>query len=404
MRAVIHIGAPKTGTTSLQRSCVMNEAVLLANGVLFAKAGRVFESRTEQRHVGLRFAVKVPASPPDGMMERLGLTTADARSRYAEMFADQLDTEIGEAEPETVLLSDEALFLLGDRSTVEQLSQFLRERFSNILVVCFLRHPVDYVRGLCSQRIKSGDLTRIDLENDPYFANGLYQQRLDYWSAAFGRDEFKVRVADEDIISQFQAVTGITGLNDAEPQDLNKSLNAFGAECFLQLNQRYSKDTRPPIIRRAFEQSMTGKPFSLTATDEKWVWDRFKSEKEGIVRHHLDRDEDVRVVQETWVSSPVQTETSLIDQDIVRETADIISFLSDQIEETKKHHLKTAGRMRKTNLQLRTRVRKQQKKMEVLNAQVDSLSGEIETRIKEIQELQEEIERLSRPLIKRLWS
>ena len=329
MRAVLHIGAPKSGTSAIQRWLATAGADLAAAGVLYPDAGRVLPLRTEERHVGFRFAFADPDRPPDGLMPRHKLTGPAALRDHARRFVEAFDAEVRRAAPEVVAISDEALFIFADDGTIARARTFLRDRFDRVDVVVTLRHPVDYVRGVYSQRIKTGGLTGIDFARDHVFRHGIYLHRLARWKAAFG-DDLAVHVLTGDARALMLRHLPPLPLPEVEGPPVNPSLTAFGAAVMLELNRRYQGRDRPRGIKTAFEGTMTGAPFRLRPGTVAAVWRKFDAEREALLDGYIAAGPDADAVRTLWRPAPATEPVPLPDPEEVRQVCDLLVHVTDE--------------------------------------------------------------------------
>ena len=127
-RAVlIHVGLPKTGTTSFQLRCVAIEEQLLEHGILYPTAGRHFD-----QHRLLCWELE---QRPDRPVARNSLAS--------------LVRELDELQPPRVLLSSEMLCTLGHRpDRLALLRDRLRDAGYRPTVLLVLRDRTDYLNAL----------------------------------------------------------------------------------------------------------------------------------------------------------------------------------------------------------------------------------------------------------------
>ncbi|MCI2399679.1 hypothetical protein [Aliiroseovarius subalbicans] len=132
---VLHIGQPKTGTTSLQRTFLLKRREMAARGVLYP-----FLHKSLDRHTALLPAlvgepfVTGDVAFPDSWPGR------DVMEQSELMWADAL-TQIRDTMPALVVMSGEGFFSLGNADRVAQLSARLRDAFDKVSVVAYLRSP-----------------------------------------------------------------------------------------------------------------------------------------------------------------------------------------------------------------------------------------------------------------------
>jgi hypothetical protein len=183
----IHIGLPKTATTTIQRFLTIHRDVLLQRGVLYPRSIARRDRESEQ-HRALSVAVESESVP---WLARL-------REEFAgtDIVASLLE-EVDRTKPETVILSSEALAFM---SRPDALRRALPECQARILV--YLRRQDRFLASFYNQLIKSRLYTATfeeflrpdatDAIDQGQFQRTLamchYDRLLEIWSAAFGRD------------------------------------------------------------------------------------------------------------------------------------------------------------------------------------------------------------------------
>ncbi len=293
MRCVLHIGADKTGTFSIQRTLAANPQELAANRLHYLAAGRTIAGTTYSRQIGFRFAMSPLERPARDMQNKLGLTATDARRRYRDAFESSFDSELSAlAADVTVLLSDEALFQFADRQTAANAAAFLDRRFSEVSIVCYLRRPDSLLASRYSQHVKTGGTLTlaefVQRRGDKLF----YFPRLKAWSDAFRRSRLTIRAFDRhkllngDVIDDFCALVG----QDAAALKVintNRSLTPLGLSLLRRINRIPKPQPASAVIRRAFEASFTGKGITLPPPLRDFVLDAWRQDHARIVNHFM---------------------------------------------------------------------------------------------------------------------
>ena len=160
MRLILHIGAPKSGTSHLQNSLKESAADLRQSGFLYPETGRVFNDRLMGRHIGVRLAHEPPEQRLKGLIKKIGYSSPERRLDYARAFWPNLRTELEHAKGvHTVIMSDESLFTYSSEDMIKNLSRAARKQFERVDIVAFLRSPVSYLSSRYSQNVKMGGAT-----------------------------------------------------------------------------------------------------------------------------------------------------------------------------------------------------------------------------------------------------
>lgn len=137
----IHIGAPKTGTTAIQHHLLTNRDVLAQKyGVLYPRGGLL----------GAGHHIIGAAVFPERSYRLQGVPREEALRRSI----DDIQTEIEEKEPNTVILSTE--YLWGELSSSDILKLLNPFRNFRIRIVAYLRRQDLLAQSLYVQAVKGG--------------------------------------------------------------------------------------------------------------------------------------------------------------------------------------------------------------------------------------------------------
>jgi len=153
MKVLIHFGAPKTGSTSLQESLASARYALEKNGVLFPDLSKVTGDPISARaHHLISPLFKDSDVWNQGELHRLGgheklLSAAEAA--WAEV-----KRQIAEKEPKLLILSSEKFFGDIDSDAVKRFNMMLAEISPFIISVIYVRAPADHYLSACQQNIK----------------------------------------------------------------------------------------------------------------------------------------------------------------------------------------------------------------------------------------------------------
>lgn len=297
MRCVLHIGADKTGTSSIQRTLAANPEALAANRYHYLASGRTIAGTTYSRQIGFRFAMSPIERSARGMQNMLGLTSTDVRRRYRDAFERSFDSELSSLSPDaTVLISDEALFLFADRQTAQNAAAFLDRRFSEVSLVCYLRRPDILLASRYSHHVKTGGTLTLAEFVQRRGGKNLYFPSLKVWSDAFGRSRLTIRpfardkLLNGDVIDDFCAVIGLdaTGLRII---NTNLSLTPLGLSLLRRINRIAKPRAASAVIRRAFEALFTGKGITLPPPLRDVVRDAWREDHTRLAKHFMSGSE-----------------------------------------------------------------------------------------------------------------
>lgn len=288
MKAVIHIGTEKTGTTTLQNALKSADATLRAHGIAYLSTPGRDDSRA--------LAAACLAKPGrDEYLRKEGVDTAEKLAAFRdEVFAD-VRTRIAE-QPDnchTVVISSEHFHSrLRTRESLQHLQTCLALAVDRIRVVCYLRRQVDVATSLYSTLLKTGGTATLEqavrqvCHPENHYYN--YQAMLDLWAGAFGPDALDVRrfgpehLEGGSIVSDFLHQLSIPATAIPQPESKrNRSINRTGQVLIRTLNQSFTGIESPLALsarnatRKALARIFAGPGDRLPPKTEAEVQRRF---------------------------------------------------------------------------------------------------------------------------------
>lgn len=236
MKALLHIGSGKTGTTSIQEYMSVNRQRLREQGIhypvtLGAKNHRRLPAIVQKDDRAARY------------FREQGLRDAASRAAAREAWWQEFRAEIASAgDCDRCLISAEHLWDLGAQE-VAALRSRLATLFDEVRILAYLRDPVDYAMSMYDTALKIGST---NLAPASPVAGGPtdYAHVLKSWQGAFGRDRMTVRLFDRaelvggDILQDFVHAAGIDAAGFAEVKVKNPSLGVLGQQILLRVNRR----------------------------------------------------------------------------------------------------------------------------------------------------------------------
>ena len=277
MKAIIHIGMAKTGSTSIQSWMVSNRAVLEAVGVK-ALAVRLIEGKP---YTATKSALSHVAMHEMGANEKIAWPWESERcdSNYVDLSEafDKLSRESG-----LFVYSNENLYSFTELHMIA-LDKFFARFFDEVTYVVYIRDSVDLIASAYSQKIlyfnkKFGSISFSELveicmrESSPFGVRSDYSNLL-VWGNVFGK-RLSVRLLDSnwlfkgDLIRDFASLVGFEA--HQIPKIMNESLAAeyieYCREILIHLGQGFHTNFRRPVMNALVEAS-SGKP-KLSVSDE----------------------------------------------------------------------------------------------------------------------------------------
>jgi len=259
MRAVIHIGAEKTGSTALQRCFEVNRAAMVRAGIHFP------ESVGGKQHWSLAL-YGLDSDRRTEMTDRMDQFNDD-REGWRRGIEEALAGELADVQPDVLLISTELFSsYLIDAAEVQRVKDLLDRWCDDYRIVCYLRrqdrarasHYSTFVRtGGTSLRVL-GD----EEANDHRFE---YESILDHWASVFGdeavvpRNYDAVRREGRDLLDDFvdAGALPLDSTSLERPRRQNESLSSKALEVLRGFNAR-AADWDPDLETQHVRRVLTG--------------------------------------------------------------------------------------------------------------------------------------------------
>lgn len=266
---ILHIGYPKTGSTSLQHFMADNRGALLAQGVLYPKS---LDWKSNGNHESLTAYVVGMRQNNSDLQKRFGLADeASVMAFRAHLEADLAAELAAHQNIERVIFSSEHLSeRLHHQEDLERLRVLLQTRFSAVRIRVYLRRQDSLLVSYQSQILRAGyDVSSVQRqwENPASYAPPIYDyfKTLNLWADVFGRDSIEVSVFEDcagDIVTDFCTRVGLKlDHSMARPQKRNASLSALGQAMLAQTNRFGLKhEHHRRIIVRLLDSHFAGQP------------------------------------------------------------------------------------------------------------------------------------------------
>lgn len=281
MKAIVHIGDPKTGTTSIQNFLYRNAARLAQRGIRYHRNVPRHASQFEYPMAALARSGTLPARASTRL--RFNARTVDeARANYLH-YADALKQWPQRyKEPSAVFSSEHFAAWLQTPEQVAQADRMLRDAFSEVRYILYIRRQDDLVVSRYSELLRQGNDETLDQFLGHAVKSLSHLKKVTRWEQTVGRDRLDVRLLEPDalvngdLISDFCEACGIdeTGLN--RPPRANESLSAPGAEALRSLNTQIPEmlpeggrnPLRKHLVRSVFTLSADAPKLRLTAEQQ----------------------------------------------------------------------------------------------------------------------------------------
>ena len=266
MNIVLHIGSPKTGSSSIQKFFSSNQETLARAGVIYPQIETFMSEEKVTRQVGFRFAMCVGAGHPEGLAQRFSINSNQDLEGFSKNYLEEFLALIrNNKKKNMMIISDEALFLYSNEKMVSNAHDFIRRHFDDVKIIGYLRNHRDYFRSFYSQRIKMGGTESFQEYVHANVRDDNFSSKLSHWRNNFGSGAVQLipfrseTLKGQDVVTDFLERIGLSEIS-SPPIKLNQSLNEFGCEVLKFINIRYKKDgaTTPRLLRKLIQDNFFG--------------------------------------------------------------------------------------------------------------------------------------------------
>lgn len=322
MKAILHIGFPKTGTTTIQEYLTDNRSALLEQGYYVPDIdylGVFTDLGLENAgHVSLFLAACEPENN-DGLVFNFVAAMLDLRPEQLTRKAiqvpwnrklDRIDAHKDEAH--TVILSTEFLSLCVEEE-IAAVREVLMRSFREVRIVVYLRRQMESLISWYAEVHKAGGyfptfdtLLAIQPEiGENHFFN--YEKVLGLWGKYFGDDNIVPRIfyrkemAGNDLLNDFAAVAGFDGTMLKRSESANFSLPSEVIEFCRLVNKSHPLFTRDRkvdvdrarMIPALIERYATGpgnRGFHPARAQVREIIDLYRESNSHVARKYFGRD------------------------------------------------------------------------------------------------------------------
>jgi hypothetical protein len=235
-RLILHIGHPKTGTTTLQKTLQASRPALLDAGILYPDAGH--------NHNVLLPYLTSEAS----IMQQLESSPSEVVKKSSDKWDGVLE-EVSTFNPNTIILSSESFFRDLGVDALSNLSSRLKSLASEVVIAAYLREPASLALSRVQQNIKL----------KPNFTlppKDYYRARLAPYKTS-GLGSMNVRVFDRKALKEGDIVEDFLGqhLPDLDPKKLSRHKDAntsSSAEAMALIQEVQRKERSFPWRKVSF--------------------------------------------------------------------------------------------------------------------------------------------------------
>lgn len=272
LKAIIHIGMPKCGSTTIQEFLWVNRDELEEQSFRYDRLVPAFSSQCEIAIAGLvGCGNEIPNN--NAMRKVLGLHTMADHKAYVQRYRAYLEEERPKWKESFFLGSAEHILPWIQRAgQAASLDAFLRQYFGDVSYLCYIRRQEALLTSSYSERLKRGE--RISFGK--HFAQRSVHNMnriAKIWETAVGRRRITFRILEQDslykgdLVQDYCALCGIDFDKVEIPPRQNESLSKSAANLLYVANQflpAFKKNGKVPFARRLIRDRLQtlsqGKP------------------------------------------------------------------------------------------------------------------------------------------------
>ena len=241
MKAIIHIGTPKSGSSSIQAFLGMNRNALQRRGVVYAPFNSAFGSQFEFAVTALEGCNQIV--PPELERRRLRFGTRADQTAYVAAYRDYLDDMLQRCTGTHFIGSSEHIHAwLRKPQQIATLDEFLCARFSSVEYLVYLRAQPQLVTSTYSEAIRRGATHDFATHLERHAVINHWAQ-LKPWVHTVTRARLRVRLVCSDVLENgdllhdFCKYAEIASAGLRQPPRVNAALSLPELALRRRLNQ-----------------------------------------------------------------------------------------------------------------------------------------------------------------------
>lgn len=244
MRAILHLGTEKTGTSTIQRFLKKNRKALIEQGFYFMKS----TGEADDRKLSVYCLLEEQF---DDFHRNNLIDTKEKKQEFEKKLEIDVEREIRAlpSNVHTIIFSSEHFHSrVRNEQQRDKLKNFLFRHFDDVGLLSYVRPQIDVAISHYSTYLKTqgyGSLTEylVQCKPDNYYYD--YWNYLSGWEESFPSSNFSVRVFDKkelvdgDVVADFCQAVGLdySDLEDIDP--VNESVTPTGQELLKVINKNY---------------------------------------------------------------------------------------------------------------------------------------------------------------------
>ena len=293
-KIILHVGAEKTGTTTIQNFMALNRAAFLKN--------KIFYPSTPGNSNHTKLAIYT-LNKNKGLGERLKIHNENMYAEFRSKFESDLRNEIHESNSDIVFLSAEWLHpRVSHENEFSRLRKLLYSLADDVRILLYIRRQDQAYVSYYSTSLRAGNINRFSF---PKLNPKLLPYYLDYfsiirnWVEAFGESSLKVRLFDKNkflhgsLIRDFMCASEMAWSDEyiESTSITNQALSLFGQDLIRQFNIIKSNSKISPklcrIVINKIDAVYAGRGLPASKDDAILFYQNFLESNEVLRSHYF---------------------------------------------------------------------------------------------------------------------
>ncbi|MEO1611408.1 MAG: hypothetical protein AAFU55_03490 [Pseudomonadota bacterium] len=340
MKAIVHIGMPKTGSTSIQAWLNANVDFLSARGAAFDPLRMAEMPKRMTGHQGLAICFRnAIGRPPENPSLKLPLKihSAEDMTAFAARYEAFMRTSLARLGGDTFVISCEYLGgAVRSADDAAALDRWLSGFFAERRYVVYFRRQEDWIASSYSERIKRGATETLDEVIEKHGVQNWFKRAKNF-TDALGDGAIDIRLmegdflANGDLIEDFASVIGASAEGSMLPERRNEALSAPAAEILRSVNAAVShtvadgrriNPAKQQVRRVLLAQKVAAPRIALSGAQIDLVRERNRSSNERL-RARFFPDREALFPRRQSAENP-----RLAPEDVARAAADLALKMS----------------------------------------------------------------------------
>ena len=329
MRAILHIGTEKTGTTSFQNFCFENRAALLQQKILYP----VDLGPKNHRQIA---TYALDAESRDESFEQLGLLGQDDLDTFCQKVRDKLSRQIEEnSTAEVCIISTEHLHSrLKTTAQIQRVKDLLDIYFDEIEVHLHLRPQIDVVVSLASTQTRVGGSVRRPFLDRPHSSDIYYNYNIltKAWESIFGPENIKLLSFQR--CPDFQSfIAGHLDIDLTVMAAAERINEAIDVRVMALVNALVDSESKQRLDHRIIDRLAVNEKLTVDLKTAKIVQNRFSACNQELIAR---RDDLVAGdLMPKWSKYPEQGNLDILSQpcEFSSALADLVTYYNEIIAE-----------------------------------------------------------------------